>query len=916
MRREILLAAGVIVLSHPCAWGTAAEAYDPSWASELGWANSQLWQSPLGSSVWWQDAYAPWWQTQVAHPILDYEASQLPAGVARLDSAVQADVTFHRLLPGWSKQASPSNINNVYTFIPTQDQEDQTARSGQDAFFDLGLHPLKNFSADIGAELQGNYDQRYAFPVNDEHRMFNNDVFGRIVRAQAKYDDGTFMARGFEGVPINNWMGQNDLFGLLPSQQEVEYYRNLEGTVSPRGGEMSYKSSVGTLDVLGGTEIRWGYGSSVFAKYDLPTFGPWENSFVYRNENIPFGQEGADERRWTVSYNSSYAFSDRVTGHLGLLYQPFRLDRTYEDADSDGGIQEDRTMQRDALGGTVRTEVHPTRLLDLAGLGYTYLGPVAGDKQQVDVNGSRTFLVDWTLSAAYSYRQPIKGPVPLEFEGTPANPGAFISVPRGPDDPFQVQWDNRKAHLLSLTLVYDPTPATAFFKYQPNVLDDWNLNPDEDAPWTAAVQYRLTHYLTNTDRLFYWDENRNLIWEPVSYTDSGALATAHPFSSATGLVRWTHDKWHVTADLSGGEALAGLGLAYTAATTSDKPSTIYMSGGFTVNNGPYKAYFRYGKDLWGPLDYQVQNGWTYHHIYQAGFSVTFLQNAEAGFRYIGTRMTDEFIGADIAAFNEYTFFLSYHFGLQHNFHKAIEGVGQPLPKTFPEVSATVSDVQFTPDGSGPTRVVLIYPHASADAGILSYQVFVRNSRGETVHTWAGNGVPPASLRWDGLDENGKPLPAGAYRITVSAVDLYGNEASSPAQSVDITSAGAAAAYRVTQMPQGLRVTLSSQVLFDVDKINLRDSAKDGLRQVVELLKAYPTNKLRVSGYTDSSGSAKYNQTLSEERARAVADYLIQQGGIAGSRIQAKGYGKRRPVASNATEEGRQQNRRVEIDILK
>jgi outer membrane protein OmpA-like peptidoglycan-associated protein len=106
------------------------------------------------------------------------------------------------------------------------------------------------------------------------------------------------------------------------------------------------------------------------------------------------------------------------------------------------------------------------------------------------------------------------------------------------------------------------------------------------------------------------------------------------------------------------------------------------------------------------------------------------------------------------------------------------------------------------------------------------------------------------------------------------------------------------------------------VLFDEDQTVLRESAKEGLQQVIELLRAYPTNVLRISGHTDTTGGDLYNQDLSERRAQAVAAYLIEQGGIAQSRITVTGHGKNRPVASNATEEGRQLNRRVEIDILK
>ena len=89
-----------------------------------------------------------------------------------------------------------------------------------------------------------------------------------------------------------------------------------------------------------------------------------------------------------------------------------------------------------------------------------------------------------------------------------------------------------------------------------------------------------------------------------------------------------------------------------------------------------------------------------------------------------------------------------------------------------------------------------------------------------------------------------------------------------------------------------------------------------LSQVIELLKAYPTNALRITGHTDASGSDAHNQSLSVRRAIAVADYFVKTGKIDAKRITVVGYGKRRPVASNLTEEGRQQNRRVEIDILK
>ncbi|MFA5976422.1 MAG: OmpA family protein [Elusimicrobiota bacterium] len=920
-------------------WTTTAESYYPPWVSELGWANNNLFSRPTGSLAWLEDSYLPWWQTRTAHPIMDYDASKLPVGEVRLDSALDAEVTFHRLLPGWTKQTSPTGINNVYTFTPSsRNQEDQTARAGQNAFFDLGVHPIPTISADIGAELIGNYDQRYWFPLNDEHRLFKDGHHAKIVRAQVQYDDKTFMLRGFDGVPVWGWVAQNDLFNLLPTAGDTEYFRRVSGSAVPRGGEMRYKSPFGTFRALGGTEIRWGFGSSAFAKYDAPVFGALEQSLVYRNENVPLGLESTDERRWAMSYNASYAFSERVLGHAGLLYQPFRLDRLYQDVDGSNRVTEARTKSGDALGGAVRTEIHPTRLLDLVGMGYLYEGPVAGNKQQVDVDATKTVWTDWTLSGAYEYHQPVKGPVPFLYEGTTSNPGALVAIPRGPDDPFGVQWDNRKAHIGSLTLVYDPTPGSPFFRFTRNVLEDWNVNPNEDAPLAAAVQYRVTHYPTNTDRIYLYNEDRTLVWDFLA--EPGAFATEHPFQSATGLVRCRINHWRVTADLSGGEALAGLPRVYSSTTTYYKPSSLYLSAGLAVDNGWMKMFARYGRDQWGPVDYHTQFGWQYHHIYQAGLSVVFLRDAEAGFRYIGTRM-DNYIGSDTGAFNEYQFFLTYHFTLAHNFGDKLSGFGKPLPSSLPEASVDVSDAQFSPDGSGSVRTVVLQPKASASGGILSWQLFVRDAEGKNVRRWQGSGSPTAFIRWDGFDSEGQMVPAGAYHVTLVAVDLYGNESTSPAQPVTVVSGGApkaegpvavpeapvvsappaepavpSEAYTVKTTVEGLKVTLSSFILFDVNRAELKDAAKNSLDQVMDLLKAYPTNVLRISGYTDSVGSVAHNQVLSERRARSVADYLIGEGGIAKSRIEIVGYGKKRPVASNATEEGRLQNRRVEIDILK
>ena len=118
---------------------------------------------------------------------------------------------------------------------------------------------------------------------------------------------------------------------------------------------------------------------------------------------------------------------------------------------------------------------------------------------------------------------------------------------------------------------------------------------------------------------------------------------------------------------------------------------------------------------------------------------------------------------------------------------------------------------------------------------------------------------------------------------------------------------------VKEEERGLVITLSGSVLFRSAESTLLSSAQVKLDQVANALLAVRARNLIVEGHTDSQGSASYNQGLSQRRADAVRDYLVQRGYPA-DRIQARGKGKGSPIADNASPEGRANNRRVEIII--
>jgi outer membrane protein OmpA-like peptidoglycan-associated protein len=113
-----------------------------------------------------------------------------------------------------------------------------------------------------------------------------------------------------------------------------------------------------------------------------------------------------------------------------------------------------------------------------------------------------------------------------------------------------------------------------------------------------------------------------------------------------------------------------------------------------------------------------------------------------------------------------------------------------------------------------------------------------------------------------------------------------------------------------------QIKLKEKVEFETDSAVLKDSSKPLLDEVVQVMKDHPEiEHVRVAGHTDSNGTREHNQKLSTERAEAVKKYLVDHG-VAADRLAAKGYGQDRPIADNKTEDGRAENRRVEIHILR
>ncbi|MCF2514686.1 OmpA family protein [Sphingomonas sp. G124] len=159
------------------------------------------------------------------------------------------------------------------------------------------------------------------------------------------------------------------------------------------------------------------------------------------------------------------------------------------------------------------------------------------------------------------------------------------------------------------------------------------------------------------------------------------------------------------------------------------------------------------------------------------------------------------------------------------------------------------------------------------------------------------------------DRNAKMIGAGIGAIAGGAVGNYMDR-----QEAELRRQTAGTGVDVIRTGDELVLRMPAGITFPVDSYALQPGVQGTLNEVARTLASYNQTYIDVLGHTDSTGSDAYNQALSERRAQSVADYLAS-GGVARARMGIRGYGESQPIASNDTEEGRAQNRRVEIKVV-
>ena len=268
-------------------------------------------------------------------------------------------------------------------------------------------------------------------------------------------------------------------------------------------------------------------------------------------------------------------------------------------------------------------------------------------------------------------------------------------------------------------------------------------------------------------------------------------------------------------------------------------------------------------------------------------------------------------GAGIAhRFDDFTAFLDYAFvpyGVLGNTHRVSLTI-----KIGGDVIKPLAYVNAGPPFILGQQAVGVNFSTKSEEPIDSYKITILDSSGALVKTLSGNGNPPSRYLWDGRSQTGELVPQGTYSFSLEVTD--DNDLTGVAQPAQTY-----AKWVPKKVPYQYTFGVSGDLLFDSGKADLQPRGYDAIQKAAMAIRhRYPDSLIIIAGHTDNQKLAKGakfadNQQLSLSRAQAVMSYLVRNG-MDASKLSVVGYGDTKPIADNATPEGRAKNRRVELVV--
>lgn len=184
-----------------------------------------------------------------------------------------------------------------------------------------------------------------------------------------------------------------------------------------------------------------------------------------------------------------------------------------------------------------------------------------------------------------------------------------------------------------------------------------------------------------------------------------------------------------------------------------------------------------------------------------------------------------------------------------------------------------------------------------------------NNTGKGAAAGAGAGAVIGGVIGNTQDETAKGAIIGAV-VGGTAGAIIGRQMDKQAEELENEMENAT----IERVGEGIAITMDAAILFDFDSATLRESSRQDLMDLAASLQEYDNTDVLVVGHTDATGSETYNLALSERRAKSAAT-VLQDNGVRKERVMMEGRGEQEPIADNATEEGRQANRRVTVAIF-